>query len=287
MHTDTSIDWEDIRYVLAIASAGSLSKAGHALGVQHTTLSRRVMALERRLGVQLFHRARDGMSLLAPLDEILRLARVAEQNMLAVERRLVALGAGPRRVRLATSGILATGLLADHVDELLQQDPEICIELLVGRALVSLARREAELALRLRAPGAWVAEPSVVAPVIARVGWAAYAVRNGKARARVVFRGAVRPGDAWLRRHAKSFREIAVDDVPTAVALARAGVAIAVLPCFLAEREPALRRRSGILEEHRLVLAIPSELRRVADVARVIDWIKRVAKAERARLAGA
>ena len=72
MHTgDDAPQWDDLRYFLAVARTGRLLRAGKALGVRHTTVGRRVDALERGLGVQLFHRTADGWKLTrAPWTEL-------------------------------------------------------------------------------------------------------------------------------------------------------------------------------------------------------------------------
>jgi DNA-binding transcriptional LysR family regulator len=283
-----SLSWDDVRYFLAVASAGSLSAAARGLGVEHSTLSRRLGALEQKLGLSLFQRTRDGVELSQSGVDLLGLARAAEERMLAVERKLEALAEGGTRVRLATSGILATGLLAPHVGELVSARPGLGLELLVSRGLVRLTRGEADLALRLRPPGAYVAEPSVIASVLARVRWAAYATsRSAAERGVIEYSGTTRPGAGWIEARRSAGPELAVDDVPSALALARAGLGVAVLPCFLADADASLGFRSELLDEHHLVLAMPRGLRQLGQLRAVVKWLKQLVTGEKPRLAGA
>jgi DNA-binding transcriptional LysR family regulator len=282
------LPWDDVRSFLAVASAGSLSAAARTLRVEHSTLSRRMTALEQRLGLNLFRRTRDGVELSPAGAEVLTLAQAAEERMLLGERKLDALTKDRPRVRLATSSILASGLLAPHVGELVAAHSELGLELVVSRGLVRLSRGEADLALRLRPPGAYVAEPSVIVSVLARVGWAAYARgKAGEKRGTITLSGPTQPGRAWLDARRGSGRsEIVVDDVPTALALARDGTGAAVLPCFLADEQPRLSRRSELLDEHRLILAVSRDLRRIEPQRTVIQWLRQVASTNADRLAG-
>src|SRR5262249_60709678 len=86
-------DWEDIRTFLAVARAGTLAAAGRVLGVDYTTIGRRVRALEKELGLTLFERVRDRYVLTDPADGLREAAERMEDGALALERR--ALGADP------------------------------------------------------------------------------------------------------------------------------------------------------------------------------------------------
>src|SRR4051812_12583573 len=87
--------WEDLRTVLAVARAGSLSGAARVLTVEHSTVFRRVEGIERRLGIRLFERARSGYLTTAHGDAVVDAAQVMEEAAIAAERRL--LGADAQR----------------------------------------------------------------------------------------------------------------------------------------------------------------------------------------------
>src|SRR3712207_1272522 len=82
------IDWEDLRFVLAVADARSLAAAARALGVNHTTVLRRVVAFEERLGVRLFDRLASGYALTAGGEELLATARGMAEIVAGLERKL-------------------------------------------------------------------------------------------------------------------------------------------------------------------------------------------------------
>jgi DNA-binding transcriptional LysR family regulator len=286
------MNWDDLRLLLAIARAGSLLAAARALGVDHGTLSRRLGAFERTMGVPLFVRDRGGVRPTRDGEELLPLAEQAEASVLAIERRREALVrdiAGT--VRLATSGILAKALVAPHVPSLRRAQPALRLELTVGRPLVNLARGEADLALRLRPVGAKLAEPSILVVRVATVAWAVFGAR-GRAEGRTLRGPWVRyagyePGAEWVARRVRP-EDVAlrVDDVPTAFEAARAGVGLAVLPCFYVGRGDGLVRVARGVDEHHLVIAVHAELRHVPRVDAVIRWLKATATRERGRLEG-
>src|SRR5262249_28097134 len=96
--------WEDLRTVLAVAQAGSLSGAARTLAVEHSTVFRRVADIEGQLGVQLFERTRSGYLVTAHGEALADAARVMEAAALAAERRV--LGADARlsgTVRITSS----------------------------------------------------------------------------------------------------------------------------------------------------------------------------------------
>src|ERR1044072_1899677 len=84
-----SLAWDDLRCVLAIARTGSLSGAARSLGVGHSTVFRRLNAIERRLGVTLFDRTREGYSVTASGELAVASASAMEIEALAVERRML------------------------------------------------------------------------------------------------------------------------------------------------------------------------------------------------------
>ena len=145
----SSLPWDDLRCVLAVARTGSLSGAARALGIEHSTVFRRLNAIEKRLGVKLFERARSGYTPTANGEFAAAAASSMEVEALAIERRM--LGADERLtgvVRLATSELFAGFLLPLVLNDFLAAHPEIEIEVDVSSRVVDLTRREADLALR-------------------------------------------------------------------------------------------------------------------------------------------
>ena len=86
MHS--ALEWDDLRYVLAVGRSGSLSGAARTLRVNHSTVFRRIGAIEQKLGVRLFDRRRDGYVPTAPGEAAVRMAEQLETDLVALERRL-------------------------------------------------------------------------------------------------------------------------------------------------------------------------------------------------------
>ena len=146
-------NWDDLRVFLAVARSGRVSAAARQLGVQHTTISRRLSALEHTLGVPLFHRTAVGYRL-TPHGEAM------VSNVESMERAALAVGARARersdriagRVRIATLEELATWWLAPRLPAFRARYPEIELQIVTGIAPLDLSRGEAELAVRTPRP---------------------------------------------------------------------------------------------------------------------------------------
>ncbi len=146
-------DWEDLRFLVELARQGSLSGAARALSVTHATVSRRIAALEASVGQPLFAR-HGGKYVPTPVgSQIVALASEMEEPALKITRAFAGLPpeiAGP--VRITTTEVVATEILTPMLPKFAAKFPEIDLEILVGQSNLSLARREADIALRLGRP---------------------------------------------------------------------------------------------------------------------------------------
>lgn len=143
------IPWDDLRYVLAVAAEGSLAGAARALGVNHTTVLRRVNAFEERLGLRLFERLPTGYFLTSGGAELIEAARLMEDTVATLERRL----AGQDRrlagaVRVTTTDTLADMLLPPILVAFRAKHPRIQVELILSNEAFNLAKRAADVAIR-------------------------------------------------------------------------------------------------------------------------------------------
>jgi DNA-binding transcriptional LysR family regulator len=138
------LDWDDLRVFLDVARVGSLTRAAHALKVDHSTVSRRLTRLEHSVGATLFERGRGGVSL--------------TEMGIAVMRRAEELAAGIRHLRADVSGSAATGLvrlatmegiaslwLTPRLRALQARAPDVRLELVTSSQQVRVNRREADL----------------------------------------------------------------------------------------------------------------------------------------------
>ncbi|WP_293931529.1 LysR family transcriptional regulator [Iodobacter sp.] len=148
---NTDLDWNDLKYFLAVAREGGLSAAALKLGGSASTVSRHISALENRLGVKLFLRQQTGYLLTDQGTSILMRVTEVENAMLTVERngdQLQSVDEVSGLIRLAAAESLASYLIMPHMPEFLALYPKMQVELLVGALPANLARREADVALR-------------------------------------------------------------------------------------------------------------------------------------------
>ncbi len=278
----SEFDWDDLRYFVRAARVRTLAGTARALGVEHTTIGRRLTVLEHKLGAPLFIRGPDGLRLTALGARVLPLVEDVERAVRAVQE---AVFADRGKVRLAVpSGF--TALITQHLDALQRQHAAVSLELLSGSRPVDLKKGEAELALRLGP----VTDEDLVAQSMGEVGWSLYAADTYLAR-----RGApvdprtlsgheiigydesleAVPGAKWLAAHAQDAKTVLRSrEMTDMLEAAAAGLGLAVLPCVLGDTEPTLRRLSDeILGTRRLSLVYRREMLRVAPVRAVITFV--------------
>jgi DNA-binding transcriptional LysR family regulator len=146
-------EWDDVRFFLAVARAGSLSGAARTLGVGHVTVGRRVTLLEKRLGVTLLNRTPDGFLSTSAGQAILRECVAMESAAIDLER--VVAGRDSQiagLVRVTTTEALAHHFVAPAIATLRQTHPELGVDLITGVRSLDIARREADLAVRFARP---------------------------------------------------------------------------------------------------------------------------------------
>ncbi|MDH7795165.1 MULTISPECIES: LysR family transcriptional regulator [unclassified Beijerinckia] len=169
---DVTFNWNDLRYVLAVARQGSTLAAASVLGVNQTTVARRIDMLEQALDIQLFERRPEGYRITQQGQEALA---VAER----IEREAAALADGARSwrrqisgvVRITATELVATELLAPLIAELRQRHPLLQIELIADDRRFDLTRGEADVAVRV---GQIPDDPSIVRRWLGRSVWSIY-----------------------------------------------------------------------------------------------------------------
>lgn len=289
----TVLDWEDLRHFVALARHGGLSAAARALRVNHATVSRRVAALEAASGRALFDRRRTGYVLTADGRAVLDEAAAMDRAALAVLQRLDAGTAPSGLVRLTTIRSLADHFLIDRLAALHRRHPELDLDIITEARVMSLARREADLALRLGQPS----DSELRARRVGSLAFGFYAARGyrkslgGRAPELVGYDddSAFVPEGVWLKRrfsdHRFAFR---ANSHVSQAAAARAGFGVALLPRFLAARDAELVEfPMGELPPPREVwlLARPN-LAQTPLIRGVADYLVALFRRERRLLAG-
>lgn len=147
------LPWDDVRVFLALSRSRTLGEAGRHLGVDGSTMSRRLVSLEEALCADLFERSRSGIRATEAAERLLPIAEEMEHVMArfrgeaeAFEREIVG------RVRIAAPGDAAEVLLAPLLPELIERHPRLQVDMLAGETVVDMARREADIALRTARP---------------------------------------------------------------------------------------------------------------------------------------
>ncbi|HWO10084.1 MAG TPA: LysR family transcriptional regulator, partial [Polyangiaceae bacterium] len=174
MPVQDDLDWGDLRYFLEAARARTLAGAARKLGIEHTTIGRRLAALERALGAALVLRGPDGLRLTALGERLLPIAEQIERTVLSL-RDLAETGVV--RVRLAVPSGFAR-LFAAGLGALRARHPDLLLELLSGARVVDLEQAEADLAVR----GAPIDDAALVARRLGTSGWSLYAAPDYLAR---------------------------------------------------------------------------------------------------------
>src|SRR5262245_26106513 len=147
--TMAGLEWDDLRYVLAVADAGSLAGAARHLGVNHTTVLRRIGAFEQRLGLRLFERLPTGYVLTAGGEELIAAARQIDGTVTRLERKLAGQDlqlSGPLRV--TTTDTLMGSILPEILAEFRAAHPGIHIEVALSNLMFNLTKRDADVAIR-------------------------------------------------------------------------------------------------------------------------------------------
>ncbi|HZP19274.1 MAG TPA: LysR family transcriptional regulator [Bauldia sp.] len=292
-------DWNDLRYFLALYRRRTLAGAARELRVQHSTVGRRLAALEEALGASLFTQAPDGFVPTEAGLAIVPLAEDAERAVQAIDRRIS--GSDARiagMVRLTTSEAFS-GLIVRHLGRLRDRFPDLTVEVLAGNRSLDLARGEADLALRFTE----TTDPNLICKRVGSTAWSIYAAlsyveRRGLLPSATDFRGhdvigfdetlAAVPGALWLAEHGAGSREILRGNSIVAILNAAiVGMGVAILPCFIAEAEPTLRRLTpDIIGSREVWLVFHPDAARIARVRSVIDFVTETMAAEADRLGG-
>src|SRR5215470_465032 len=275
------LDWEDVRYFVALARLGTLSATARDLRVNHATVARRVASLETAVGRPLFDRRADGYALTTDGKAVLDEARAMDEAALSVLRRLDAGTELNGLVRLAIGRVLAERFLIDRLRAFHARYPAIDLEIIGGSRVVSLARREADVALRYGSPK----DSELIARRVATIGFGLYAAPGYRdkidAGTAPTFIGFDEESDfvaeaGWL---AQQFGErrfaLRSSSQTTQAAAARAGFGVALLPRYVAVGDPDLVPVSlaNWLPEREVWLVIRRDLRNVPRVRALADYL--------------
>lgn len=286
-----AVDWNDLRYFLAVSRTGALSRAGAELGANPTTVGRRLAALEDALATKLFDRTPDGYALTPAGRDLLPRAERMEKEAHSLAREVS--GADERlagEVRITLTEMLATRFVAPFISRFNAEHPDICLVLHCTNEVVSLARREADIALRLAKPR----EENVVTKRLSDIPLRLYAApsyleRHGTpadpettlAGHNVILFAATRHyryENDWLEPRAAAGTPVLRSDSVSAIYSACvAGLGVALLPVMVAGHDSRLRPLQTATGPKTRVIwqTVHRDLRSSARVRAVMGFLER------------
>jgi len=286
------MNWDDLRFLVTLGREGTLAAAARRLGVDQTTVARRLRALEDSLGTPLFER-NDGLwQPTAVGGRVLERAARIEEDVAGIGR-LAEAGAGKVGgvVRITAVSALIGDWLVPRLPGLYARHPELCVDLVASNDNLNVARREADIAIRLARP----ASGDFLIRKLADVGFALYGAARGdlpvSAGDWVAYNEDLEHTPEMQRLHAMRgggrirLRANSLRGLVQAVA---DGVGHGLLPCFLADADVRLARLSGpapILSRELWMLIHP-DARPLARVSATADWLVECFGEEAGRLAG-
>jgi DNA-binding transcriptional LysR family regulator len=279
------LNWDDLRFFLAVSERGSVSGAATYLNVNHSTVLRRLAGLENRLGVRLFDRLPDGYRITAQGKELRNQLRLVKEQIETTQRSLSGRDLVPSGViRVTTTDTLIGGLLMPFLGEFKTLHPAVNLEIIINYNLLNLTRREADVAVR---PSNRVPE-NLVGRRVGRLRNAVYASKNylnnhGKTTDWAAHDW-VAPEEAlshlaqaqWMRANVPEDRiMVRVDSLLTMVDAVRCGLGLGMLLCLLADSKGDLVRLAKPIDEldtEVWILTHPA-LKRVARIQAVTDFL--------------
>ncbi len=279
------IDWDDVRYFLAVAREGSVRAAAERLKVNHSTVLRRIAALEARLGAHMFEKLPSGYRLTDAGEQVMEFAAQMETSSNQLETRVFGRDQSIRGVlRVTLAPLLATHLLMPDFAEFARVYPEVEMEILSIEGPVNLTNREADVAIRVvydhnsLPPNLYGLQGPELFGGVYMSGPLLAAWRSGaRDRIRWIVKDSYLPD--WARDG-----EVRTTGVPVRttyadaqIAAVRQGLGMTTLPCFVGDADKLLVRVPGTaLHRHgTLWLLTQGETRKTKRVRLFTEFVSR------------
>ncbi len=283
-----NVSWDEFRLVKAIAETGSLAGAGDVLALNHSTVFRRLNALENDLGSRLFERSRTGYVPTPAGEEMVAIAARMFEDITDFERRVAGRDVKPSgELRVTTNDSLVAHLATPLFGAFCRQFPEIKLDVVIENRALNLSRRDADVAIRA------TAEPpeTLVGRRIASIAWSVYGAKGSHIQptddpSDLADHCWIGFGDAigtigparWMARAVaptKIFYRL-----NTVLGLSQAvesGLGIGFVPCFIGDKAPGLTRllRSPMVFDASLWLLTHPDLKNSARVRAFVDFMGR------------
>jgi len=289
------MDWDNLRFYLAVARKGSIRGASAILAVNASTVSRRIDVFEKKLGVRLFDRLPTGYVLTSAGEDMMSSAERIEDEVAALDRSVIGRDSelnGTLRVTMPAA--LATHLLMPDFAAFAREYPGIELEFAVSSEEFNLSKREADVAIRItNNPPDYL-----IGRRVAKISKAIYAsehylkqhdVKNHPERLHWVGWEDNEPRPQWIKdsEFPKSPIHHQTNDLHVQLEVARSGMGLAMLPCFMADPVPNLRRLTLTQDGcGNIWILTHKDLRATARVRTFMDFMLKAFDKHRALLMG-
>jgi DNA-binding transcriptional LysR family regulator len=238
------MNWNDLKYFLALTREGTISGAGRTLNVKHTTVARRIEALEKSLGTRLFDKSRNGYAMTQAAENLYQQVVSMEEKVHTIDRQAAnqdSALAGPLKLTIAFE--LANRLIIPKMETFCQRYPDIDMQLLMTKDLVDLAAMEADLAIRITPK----APDYLVGYEIMKLHHGIYAsqthLQHASKKTKVILFQSENKRPDWVKTYTGDPEiSLRVDDVGSMAIAAVNGFGLAKLPCFIGDSQPGLVR---------------------------------------------
>lgn len=238
------MNWDDLRFFLALAREGTVSAAGRALAVKHTTVARRITALEEQLGSRLFDRLPGGYAMTQVAENLYPHALSMEELVQAADREVFGMDTQlSGTLKLTASYDVFTRLITPKLHQFTDQYPGINIELLSSATLADLASRQADIALRLSPKPPEYLIGREVMPLRHGVYASSKYLKKKRVTDKLILWEHERDMPEWVNDHFTGTRVAArTTEIMTMVDAVKNHMGLARMPCYVADAEPSLRR---------------------------------------------
>ncbi len=294
----SEFDWDDLRYVLAVARHGSAGGAARALDVAHATVMRRIRAIEQDFGMRIFERLPTGLVVTESGRVLLAAAESMDRTILETKRLLAGRTAdleGPLRVTATDS--LMDALMPALLQSFRALHPAIVVEVLVTNSRLDLDAMDADVALRAaeHPPESWVGRR------LARMNFAVYGTPDCVARQQGIAWQEMdwllpesplleAPVGRWIARTVDSRRAVfKANSFLTLRRMCESGLGVTALPCFLGTPSESLRRLELLPDEAATDLWVLTheDLRKAPRVRAFLDHAATTLQAQKSLFEGA
>jgi len=241
------MNWDDVRYFLALVREGTVSGAGKVLSVKHTTVARRITSLEDQLGSQLFDRTPKGYVPTQVGENLYPHALVIETHIQSAEREVFGMDAelkGP--LTLTASADVLEHLIVPHLPAFQKEYPGISIKFLGVSHLADLASREADIAVRMTPkPPEYLIGRNVLPMrhgVYASKQYLQHIESQGSAH-KVILWGSENVAPEWVQEHFPNAKvALQTNNIHSMASAVRHGMGLARMPCYIGDSDKSMIR---------------------------------------------